>query len=225
MGWNSEFQPGTDPVDIAILECLRELKAGGIDAFGGKYINVLDGYCDPETGEPVLIVVTTICADDGTSTTTMETIPMATLTPAVPSSADNTFGETQVKFKVRDAQADTAGVIIGGELEGLTIANPVNPELEATPVTLDMICDYDVTALPCKAICLEDPLDPESGVEVAADGSYLDAVQIRSDGDPAKGGVDLDAPFSQIEGGVSVWCATFRAEFDKNGVLVGGGEG
>lgn len=214
MGFSGEFPPGTDPALIAILECLRDIKENG---FGNKPLilsMVRESDCAP-------VLVSVPCDDaGGWDFQNNEVVTMSGLIPAVASDANNTFGEAQVKFKLIGAAAATAGEIIEKQLEGIVIPNPVNPALEPTPVTIDMICDYSVTALPCKAVCLKDPLDVESGFEVEADGSYLDGVQIRSDGDPAKGGVDLEAPFAQVENGVSVWCPTFRAEFDKNGVLV-----
>lgn len=144
---------------------------------------------------------------------------MAGLTPAVPSDDDNIPLSAQVtSFKLRDefkgTVADVLALAIGE-------AEPVFTDVDETPATAPYICDYNILALACKTICLKDPLDVESGAPVEKDGTFINGVQVRTDGDPMKGGVDLEAPVSQVAGGVSVWCFTFSAEADKgNNIIV-----
>ena len=148
---------------------------------------------------------------------------MANFEPAVRSDDSITFGEAQVtSFKLRDEFKGPAADVLTEALAQaeITIPNPVDPALEPTPVTADMLCDYDYFALPCGSVCLKDPLDAASGQEVKVDGTFVNGTQVRSGGDPEKGGTDLTAPVAQVEGAVSAWCFTFRAAFDKAGELV-----
>ena len=224
MGWNSEFPPGTDPVDIAILECLRELKAGGINATGGKHINVLDGYCDPKTGKPVLIVVTTICADDGTSTTTTETIPVANQELNVASNAGEFPKEFTAEIRnlflpVADmatgTQQDVIDAAVAAGLPDL-VCKVTGDTLTATP---DMICAGKVRRLPCGFKYLTDPADPASQETVGGTEEttcmFAGGLSVNADTDSELGGFDPAAPVVGGDGttndAIGVWCLTLRS--------------
>lgn len=214
----AEWLIKSDGTRVNLADVLCEI-AGGADQ---KHVTHIPGYCDPETGEPVLLVLSTICAADGSQTTSTEMIPMATLTPAVADNSRNTPLAAQVtSFKLRDAFDGTAGDVLA---LAIAAASPVFNDDAETAATAEQLCDFDYTALPCGAKCLPDgETDPANAVEVEVDATFVNGVQVRSGGDPEKGGTDLSAPVSQAAGAVSVWCFTFAAEADKAGVIVSNG--
>lgn len=83
------------------------------------------------------------------------------------------------------------------------------------------LCAYKVKAAPCDSTILKDPLDPETGVEVEAEGTFVNGIQIAGDADAPFADANLLAPVAQVADAYSAWCFQFKLEgtCDKAGVF------